>query len=255
MSHNISLRHECPDGHEECGTNGRRCGNCADKYMQDLESPPKAFAFGGLPDTKFGLFQQFQPKKTSSDCGGGRAVSETLASIPKWVIEETTWPPICKTFMCNDGKLVDLHNDGTSYVHKTVKFLGKLTEPTIFVDPETKSFVEVVPVQQVAPVPQRLAAPVQQVAPVPQRLAAPVQQVAPVPQRLAAPVAKAQSRSQITVDDIRDGADRWFCEGTLYSGRIERDIYQQHAYIFENEYFLRLEDLVYSINFCESLNQ
>ena len=227
MSHNISLRHECPDGHEECGTNGRRCGNCADKYMQDLESPPKAFAFGGLPDTKFGLFQQFQPKKTSSDCGGGRAVSETLASIPKWVIEETTWPPICKTFMCNDGKLVDLHNDGTSYVHKTVKFLGKLTEPTIFVDPETKSFVEVVPVQQVAP----------------------------VPQRLAAPVAKAQSRSQITVDDIRDGADRWFCEGTLYSGRIERDIYQQHAYIFENEYFLRLEDLVYSINFCESLNQ
>jgi hypothetical protein len=175
------------------------------------------------------------------DSSRPQTVSETLASIPKYVLEETTWPRICKTFMCKDGTLVVVHSDGTSYVHETGKYLGKLTEPTIFVDPETRSFVEVVPVQQVAPVPQRLAAP--------------VQQVAPVPQRLAAPVAKAQSRSQITIDDIRDGPNRWSCEGTSYYGRIEKGIHQQQVYIFGNDRYLSPQKLVDFLNFGESVNQ
>ena len=98
-------------------------------------------------------------------------------------------------------------------------------------------------------------APCAQVAPVPQRLAAPVQQVSPVPQRPAAPVSRAQSRSEITVDDIQNGSDRWSCQGTSYSGRIERGIHQQQVYVLGNERYLRPKDLVEFLNFCESLNQ
>ena len=85
--------------------------------------------------------------------------------------------------------------------------------------------------------------------------AAPVQQVAPVSQRPAAPVARAQSTSKITVDDIQHGSDRWSCQRTSYSGCIEKDIYQQQLYIFGNERYLRPQDLVDFLNFCESVNQ
>ncbi len=98
-------------------------------------------------------------------------------------------------------------------------------------------------------------APCAQVAPVPQRLAAPVQQVAPVPQRPAAPVSRARSTSKITVDDIQNGSDRWSCQGTSYSGRIERGIHQQQVYVLGNERYLSPQKLVDFLNFCESVNQ
>jgi hypothetical protein len=61
--------------------------------------------------------------------------------------------------------------------------------------------------------------------------------------------------SNITVDDIKHVSDRWSCEGTSYSGRIEKDVCQLQVYIYGNGRYVCPQDLVDFLNFCQLVNQ
>ena len=77
--------------------------------------------------------------------------------------------------------------------------------------------------------------------------------VARVPQR-SAPISKAQSKSNITVDDIQFHSTRWSCSGKSYSGLIEKLPFNQEVYLFETQRFTDPQKLVEFLNFCESVN-
>lgn len=140
------------------------------------------------------------------------------------------------------------------YDHITGEFIGTIITPTIFVDPMTKSFVEVLYEETEQLVPQSPAqyAPV---APVPHQSPAQYTSVAPVSQR-SAPVYRTQSKLNITVNDIQfHSTRRWSCSGKSYSGLIETLPFNQEVYLFKTQRFIDPQKLVEFLNFCESVNQ
>jgi hypothetical protein len=173
-------------------------------------------------------------------------VPQPPALFSKYVLNKVfTGDSFFRILTCKNGKSVRIYSEGSVYDHITDEFIGTISTPTIFVDPMTKSFVEVLyeePEQLVPQSPAQYAS------------------FAPVPQR-SAPISKAQSKSKITVDDIRFHSTKWSCSGKSYSGPIEKVPYFMNPHLFVDVYMfetLRFTDpqtLVEFLNLYESVNQ